>query len=566
MIGFELFKDALDMPKKYQYLRTRLVLEQSRLLNWGEQIGLLEEVLQKPSQALRLSRNLVLDILLEMHEAFRSCLKITAKYEILAIGINDTVLGATRKQTVFLQKARKCWTGMGNMGARLQWAMVKSDAFEGMILRIMAFNERMECLLDHSDLNELRFMQEKSNLLLLQLTEQVTQLTDLTKSLDIRSEGTPGLASSFSRSSTLGPDDSDQGSLLGALAAFKMHVTHSSRTTATKENAMRLGHDLVEIGDELLETGRVKAMVAGQRAWIEWRTLLEDQPDPEYVTLIESRLSALAGLLGDAGKPADLRTPHCLGYYCDEQDVGSRYGLVFHVPIQYTAMTSSMRTLRRHFNQSRLPPLSTRIALTMALVESIMYLHAVNWLHKGFRSDNVLFLLAVDRNLHDSDLLMPVVSGFDFSRPDESDQTTVKSTSSLSDEYYKHPQLLSYSSARSSKTHDIYALGVVLVEIALWKPIESVMEVCFGKKVTRSMCPRIRERLLAGPFGDFENVLSAVSAQAGDTYASATKRCLTGGKALGIESRSNQEDAQTSSKLQETFYDEIYLKLKSIHI
>lgn len=59
--------EASDLPADYQYLRTRLRIEQSRHLNWGEQIGLLEDSLEQPSRLLHLHRNLILEILLEVN-------------------------------------------------------------------------------------------------------------------------------------------------------------------------------------------------------------------------------------------------------------------------------------------------------------------------------------------------------------------------------------------------------------------------------------------------------------------------------------------------------------------
>ena len=130
------------------------------------------------------------------------------------------------------------------------------------------------------------------------------------------------------------------------------------------------------------------------------------------------------------------------------------------------------------------------------------------------------------------------------------------------------------SSSRSSKTHDIYSLGVVLIEIALWAPIEKVLEQCFGKKVTRSKTPWIREGLLTYPYNGFENVTEAVAALAGDSYAAATRRCIEGGPALGLDrpSRGVPEKGGASGggggsgKLQEVFYEEVYRKIGAVEV
>lgn len=69
------------MPNAYQHLRVRLRAEQIRLLKWGEKIGFVEELLDKPSQALGLNRNLIIDILLEIQAVFRDSLQIQGRFD-----------------------------------------------------------------------------------------------------------------------------------------------------------------------------------------------------------------------------------------------------------------------------------------------------------------------------------------------------------------------------------------------------------------------------------------------------------------------------------------------------
>ncbi|ETN38535.1 uncharacterized protein HMPREF1541_06571 [Cyphellophora europaea CBS 101466] len=121
--GFELLVNAAEMPARYQYLRTRLRLEQSRLLNWGEQVGLLEEMLDRPSQALSMSHNMIIDVLLEMQAAFRSCLKVTNKYDSLVIAAagRQPIDSGSTKQAAFMKKARCYWDNASTVGKRLEW-------------------------------------------------------------------------------------------------------------------------------------------------------------------------------------------------------------------------------------------------------------------------------------------------------------------------------------------------------------------------------------------------------------------------------------------------------------
>jgi Prion-inhibition and propagation len=81
--GYQIFIDAAGMPVNFEHLRVRMRIEQVRLLNWGEKVGILEEMLEQPSVTLQLHRNLVIDILLETQLLFKGCLKIEAIFDNL---------------------------------------------------------------------------------------------------------------------------------------------------------------------------------------------------------------------------------------------------------------------------------------------------------------------------------------------------------------------------------------------------------------------------------------------------------------------------------------------------
>lgn len=44
-------------------------------------------------------------------------------------------------------------------------------------------------------------------------------------------------------------------------------------------------------------------------------------------------------------------------------------------------------------------------------------------------------------------------------------------------DYYQHPEKRYNPTLRYSRSHDIYSLGCVLLEIGLWKPLNSMVEI-----------------------------------------------------------------------------------------
>jgi len=69
------------MPESYQYPRVRLQFEQTRLLHGGERIGLVGKLLKAPSKALHLSRNLIVDLLLETQALLAECAGVQEPFE-----------------------------------------------------------------------------------------------------------------------------------------------------------------------------------------------------------------------------------------------------------------------------------------------------------------------------------------------------------------------------------------------------------------------------------------------------------------------------------------------------
>lgn len=324
--------------------------------------------------------------------------------------------------------------------------------------------------------------------------------------------------------------------------------------------------DRIKLIEVDLEQDRSQGRLDNQRVFVEWRTPLDIYISANDARTIESRLCQLAFLLNKNTRPLEFRTPRCIGYCrrSDEDDI--QYGLVYEIPSTGNA-SLLVATLRDLFYDIHSPSLTTRVGIANAIVESLLYLHAVNWLHKGFRSNNVLFYLPNDstrRNEIDSQNLL--ISGFDFSRPDMLDEMTVKSTSQDRHDYYKHPQLLQHSNIRSQKPHDIYALGIVLIELSLWLPIEDILASILQKPLTRSQIPKIRECLLSGPYRRFPNVMAAVAAQSGSVHAEAVRKCIEGEQSLGLDPNADESDPEVSATPQRVFFDGVYLKIKSLHI
>ncbi|KAA6414498.1 MAG: hypothetical protein FRX48_01247 [Lasallia pustulata] len=568
--GYQLFAEAEGMPTTYHHLRVRLRIEQARLLNWGEKVGLVEELLAQPSRVIQLNRNLVLDILLEVQGLFRSCVKAHEKFDSLvpeqsnSIAVDwsasDTKLpvGTNKILTKILRVLEKT----PQISRRLQWAMVEHHKFADLIQKLIGYNDSIESILDQNAFDQLRYMQSQTHMIMLQLTSKVDELKDLSLAIRLTTQSGSQANSStptISRSSTLGVDQQDQHTSFASLTDFKMQqakIEHGG----TSLTPVPINKDEVKVDD--VSAYRSDATYQGKQVWVEWKAYDADvNPESTWNKTIEQRTRKLATLLCSKNKPKEFRAPQCLGYFHDRNDECSRYGFVYEKP-RAALVTSKPVSLLDLFSSSKEPSLSKRVALAHALCESLMYLQSVNWLHKGFRCDSVIFFPAQDKTPSQLDYAAPILSGFDYARPDLPEEVTERISGDIEHEIYRHPDQVKRVSSRSKKSHDIYSLGIVLIEIAHWKHIYDIMDIDIKQKGARSKLRKIRYRLLS----EEEGFLEGVGCKVGEVYREVVRKCISGGQALGTFESADETQANIGAEMQRVFSEDLLGQLGSVKL
>jgi hypothetical protein len=223
---------------------------------------------------------------------------------------------------------------------------------------------------------------------------------------------------------------------------------------------------------------RIPATYMGVAAWVEWKSYhsvrhLDQSGKPQYAPepLAAANLESLVALLHMDNRPTQFRVPHCAGYFDDDENL--RFGLIYRVPgaTPQSAETTSLSNLL--LRKGNPPPLESRISLAKELVTSLYFLHAVNWLHKGLRDECIL----VQMRHGSPDYSQPLISGFEYSRPDVVGLTTTAAKDTWA--VYAHPDYLGVDEDGKKKvyrkTYDMYSLGIILLEIASWKPAEEIL-------------------------------------------------------------------------------------------
>jgi Prion-inhibition and propagation len=274
------------------------------------------------------------------------------------------------------------------------------------------------------------------------------------------------------------------------------------------------------------------------RSWIEWRRV-ESDLSSENQRLITSRIRALAKMLVEAAasKVAEYSLPPCQALIKDDQDeipvsTSCRFGFVFSVPGHLNMQRDGPQTLIQfiQYPDKFFPVLEVRFDLAYKLASAMSLMHASKWLHKGFRSDNVLFLNDASGN---PVVNQPFLTGFEYSRPETQVSLRDRQTDRFDLDLYYHPDLPMHD---FNRIHDIYSLGVVLLEIALWKPLKD----------------EVSEQMLVQAMKDYflsDITMQAVAGVMGSSYRDAVRVCLTGNFDVRLEDDGSDLSRQFTAKV-----------------
>lgn len=297
---------------------------------------------------------------------------------------------------------------------------------------------------------------------------------------------------------------------------------------------------------------------------VEWKYYDKDRPVMGWT----ARLKSLVGLLNQQDLFEKFLAPKCRGLI--EDPPRSRIGILFSVS---TAAGSTADAVSEYQDLQTfvrnpsipIPSVGDRFQMANNLAAAMYHLHSVNWFHKSLRSDNIIFFKQV-ANVRKSSTSIPEASvasnpsapqaehtknvldssedlddepaplpriyllGWDLSRPNdcsefsESQPIPPAKFQSKRDnmKLYSHPDThsgitLNPKSSSKMRNHyraefDVYSLGLILLEIGLWRTLDTLRRKCSKED---DFCQKLR--------GEFCNKLRA---KMGAIYCRATQRCI----------------------------------------
>lgn len=231
--------------------------------------------------------------------------------------------------------------------------------------------------------------------------------------------------------------------------------------------------------------------------------LKRDDLEPDEVEDLKDPIRNLAWLLQNttfSGKSSDaLDQPkiyalECLGFI--DQPIEERSVFLYRLPPSEADTTASLTTLHAFINAVdsankrpiKKPSLNDRFSMAYTLALSLGNVHASAWVHKNIWSRGILLFLETSTGVSTSGLyehriaiptpgnrIVSYLSDWGYARSVKQ-VTEMRSDFEVEPNLYRHPKRQGRPTQQFSRLHDIYALGVVLLEIGLWVTLSRLMD------------------------------------------------------------------------------------------
>ncbi|KAK5625622.1 hypothetical protein RRF57_001338 [Xylaria bambusicola] len=151
-------------------------------------------------------------------------------------------------------------------------------------------------------------------------------------------------------------------------------------------------------------------------------------------------------------------------------------------------------------------------------------LHSDGWLHKSIRSRAVKFFFRMTDKEVILDMNTPYLTEFGFSRPLDvfsAARYAASTAVNLDRDVYRHPRRFGQPSQIFNMTHDVYSLGVVLLEIGVWKTARQMYDEAFEHGSNKPTGEDVQKAFIQLAGRELEHHM-------GSAYKDAVLTCLQG--------------------------------------
>ncbi|KAL6244527.1 hypothetical protein RBB50_008769 [Rhinocladiella similis] len=276
---------------------------------------------------------------------------------------------------------------------------------------------------------------------------------------------------------------------------------------------------------------------AGSRCWVLLeRRRIEDRANKVGNGQRHYQIESLAFLLSQLRSPS-LHSLHCSGFYWEDANIALIYSLPWltdhESPSSPTALPNvvSLSTVLSDNSLKKADP-TTRRQIACALAEVILQLHTAGWLHKQIRPNNILLTNFIESQWPGVQSYQgPFLVGYGYSRQNEPREISDALLEDADLRLYRHPMSVDLEEQRDSRDKyrprfDLYSLGMVLLEVALWKPLKAIIPGTFSLVMHQKSFEPASVLLELQGNGARDSVLAEVEYSEGSGFANIIRWCL----------------------------------------
>ncbi|KAL1647168.1 hypothetical protein SLS58_002939 [Diplodia intermedia] len=540
-------------------LKLQVCIEETRLRLWGRFWGILDENLHvTQKQEVASSRidideylelpgveSLVREILLKIDGLLKKCKKYATRYQQPEKA--STSDQGAQSLAVPHEILRPSSPGKNrSLGARLRWAIADKSSFTQTLTSLVELNDGLEKMLPRH--GRLSLKHALVGELLSETLDPLGQMRNRKGAVvNAAAEGSAELDAGL-HSSEQSQSDFDLHSIMAKYEAFllpmewfkNLSIASSGQTLEhfTPPSSFVAGQGAVVDGQSVGDNDTADPVAGPQKpptevVLVEWKML-----DTSLAKFLQTRTFEIAKLFhqhGDNHDKNESYTLSCIGYVrVPKQSPGAQVsGLVFRLPEDYRAapaptVVSLADMLDADFRSgaARAPDLNVRLALARNLCDALYQVQCTGWVHRMLSSRSVIFFArsGVQEASSSANLDKPYLAGWQSSRQD--DQVIEKGSEGFdvgkydgTDILFVHPKR---SMTRFRRSHDIYSLGIILIEIAFWEPISAWHNAADG-----SVQPSVQS-LTRWSDKVYTTVRQELGAEVGTAYRDAVLWCLRG--------------------------------------
>ena len=246
---------------------------------------------------------------------------------------------------------------------------------------------------------------------------------------------------------------------------------------------------------------------------VEYRYYDKENMTKHQFQLNEQRMRDLVNVL-QMPTTGSFGTLPCIDWTSESEQ--ARHCLLFELPEGYKGPQLSLREAILSSKRGK-PTLGQRFAIAKIIAQALLKWHTSGWVHQSIASHNIVFLCK--EGSASVDFTKPFLCGFEYTRV-VGFQSNERHPGHRKSEYdlYRHPDRQGDSMQTHKKEHDIYSLGLLLLEIGLWDTLKAAFHVSPAK---------LRTEILS-QFSKRDQRGGLVRFEMGAAYEQALQKCISG--------------------------------------